>query len=149
MKLHLRKCTEIDNDLIYKMANDPVVRNNSFNISVIKYEEHCLWYKDRLMNDNVMMYVVENNNLAIGQLRLSKQMDKATISYSISKEYRGKGYANNILTLAKEVALFNNIKTLEGFVKKDNIASRKAFVNNGFKEFEEKENYKYIFSESR
>lgn len=149
MKLNLRKCTESDNDLIYEMANDPVVRKNSFNKNFIKYEDHCVWYENTLRNHNVMMYVVENNNLVIGQLRISKQMDKAIISYSILKEYRGKGYANNILTMAKEVALINDIKILEGFVKKDNVASRKAFIYNGFKEYEEKESYKYIFFEGR
>lgn len=37
-----------------------------------------------------------------------------------------------------------NIKILKGLVKKENIASRKAFINNGYIEIEDKEYIVYI-----
>lgn len=145
MKLTLRKCTQNDIDIMYKIANDPTVRENAFNTAPIIYENHVKWYKDSMDNAKRKMYIAEDSGTIVGQIRLDIQKDKSVISYAIEKENRNKGYGSEVLKLIKIEAMKNNISMLEGLVKKNNIASIKAFRKNKFIEFEEKDYYKYIY----
>lgn len=145
MEMTLRLCDENDIDVIYKLANDPTVRDNAFSSNRIHYKDHCEWYAEGLIDENRIMYIVEKDNVIIGQIRLDKQKDKAIISYSIEKNNRRKGYGRKVLELIKKEAILNGIVILEGLVKKNNIASRKAFTSNRFIESEEDTYFKYIY----
>ena len=140
----LRRCTYSDMDIIYKWINDDEVRNNSFNSDYIEYETHVKWFNEKINSNNIYMYIILNNNKEIGTIRLEKHNSKAIISYLISNEYRGKGYGNKVIDLIKKEAIINNIDILEAVVKKDNIASRKIFINNGFFEIQENDRYLYL-----
>lgn len=142
----LRRCTYSDMDIIYKWINDDEVRNNSFNSNYIEYESHVKWFNEKMNSSNTYMYIILNNNKEIGTARLEKNNSKATISYLISNEYRGKGYGNKIIDLIKKEAIINNIDVLEAVVKKSNIASRKIFINNVFFEIEENNRYVYLLN---
>lgn len=140
----LRRCTYSDMDIIYKWINDDEVRNNSFNSDYIEYETHVKWFNEKINSNNIYMYIILNNNKEIGTIRLEKHNSKAIISYLISNKYRGKGYGNKVIDLIKKEAIINNIDILEAIVKKDNIASRRIFINNGFFEIEENNRYVYL-----
>lgn len=142
----LRRCTYSDMDIIYKWINDDEVRTNSFNSDYIEYETHVKWFNEKINSNNIYMYIILNNNKEIGTIRLEKHNSKAIISYLISNEYRGKGYGNKVIDLIKKEAIINNIDILEAIVKKDNIASRKIFINNGFFEIEENNRYLYLLN---
>ena len=47
--------------------------------------------------------------------------------------------------LIKKEAIINNIDILEASVKKDNMLSRKIFINNGFFEIEKNDKYLYLY----
>ena len=142
----LRRCTYSDMDIIYKWINDDEVRTNSFNSDYIEYETHVKWFNEKINSNNIYMYIILNNNKEIGTIRLEKHNSKAIISYLISNEYRGKGYGNKVIDLIKKEAIINNIDILEAVVKKDNIASRKIFINNGFFEIQENDRYLYLLN---
>ena len=142
----LRRCTYSDMDIIYKWINDDEVRNNSFNSDYIEYETHVKWFNEKINSNNIYMYIILNNNKEIGTIRLEKHNSKAIISYLISNEYRGKGYGNKVIDLIKKEAIINNIDILEAVVKKDNIASRRIFINNGFFEIQENDRYLYLLN---
>ncbi|MBC2455900.1 GNAT family N-acetyltransferase [Clostridium beijerinckii] len=145
MSLILRLCNEKDIDIVYKMANDSTVRENAFSGDAIPYDDHCRWYADSLANVDRIMYIAEERNVIVGQIRLDKQNNKAIISYSVEKNNRKKGYGKQILRSIKREAMLNGIVMLEGLVKKRNVASRKAFVHNGFIESEEENYFRYIY----
>ena len=142
----LRRCTYSDMDIIYKWINDDEVRNNSFNSDYIEYETHVKWFNEKINSNNIYMYIILNNNKEIGTIRLEKHNSKAIISYLISNEYRGKGYGNKVIDLIKKEAIINNIDILEAVVKKDNIVSRRIFINNGFFEIQENDRYLYLLN---
>lgn len=142
----LRRCTYSDMDIIYKWINDDEVRNNSFNSDYIEYETHVKWFNEKINSNNIYMYIILNNNKEIGTIRLEKHNSKAIISYLISNEYRGKGYGNKVIDLIKKEAIINNIDILEAIVKKDNIVSRRIFINNGFFEIQENDRYLYLLN---
>lgn len=122
--------TMYDCELLYNWANDYEVRVNSFNTDTIKYEEHVEWLKAKIKQDASIMHILKMENEKIGLVRLDKiSIDKYLISFSIAKEYRGKGFGTMLLRLIKEKY---SSKILIGKVKKDNIASIKAFQNAGY-----------------
>lgn len=133
-KIVLRRAENTDIDLLYKWANDPIVRTNSFNTEPIPYENHVKWF-NRIMEDpNVLQFVLMDDNLPVGQIRLNIDGKEAEIGYSIASEFRGRGYGHMILQLIGEEVKANHpeIDKLVAKVKPDNAASNRLFVSEGY-----------------
>ena len=144
--MYLRRCLMEDSDTLYKWANDPTVRINAFNTSPIPYEEHVEWFKKSIENKDRQIFILIKDNISVGQIRIDIEENIAIISYIIDEKERGKGIGSTMLNLLYEKIKADgfNIKILKGLVKKENIASRKAFINNGYIEIEDKEYIVYI-----
>ncbi|MBU5436664.1 GNAT family N-acetyltransferase [Tissierella sp. MSJ-40] len=118
--------TENDCDLIFQWSNDKDVRLNSFNSNPIKYEDHIKWFKDKMKSNDSIMYIFKVCDGKVGLIRLDKlENNTYIINYSIAREHREKGYATILLRLVKEKY---KDSFLIGKVKKENIASIKAFI---------------------
>lgn len=136
-----------DCKLYFDWTNDPLTRQQSFNSEPIIFEQHEVWFNRRLSDENSVLYVIEFNKNPMGQIRFQIDNNTATISYSLDKNYRGKGLGFWILK--KGVDAFRNaFSHLEiiGFVKFENIASVKVFRKLGFQETvatEIENSYKY------
>ncbi len=145
MELNLRKVTSDDVDLIYTWANDPEVRNNSFNSVPIPYESHCAWFAKRVSSPNVGFYVLEDTGVPVGQVRYEIDDNEALTNYSISKEYRGMGYGKAVIMLG-EIQVktdFPNIIRITAHVKKENLASAKVFRGLGYIEIGNETDFVY------
>lgn len=142
MKLYLRKATENDVDILFKWANDEVVRKNSFCTEKIKYEDHLAWFDKLLKDSNRMQFILEQNDEGqinlIGQIRISLEENgtQAEIGYSVDSTYRGMGYGKQMLRMAAAELQrdYPGINRLIAKVKPNNVASYKAFIDNGFEE---------------
>lgn len=137
-KLVLAK--EEDCKLIYTWANDQSVRENSFKPKRIVYDEHKEWFKNKLNDENCSIYILVLDDNKVGQIRIEIDKSIATISYSIAKEHRAKGYGKLILTLLEEKLRNKSILIIRGLVKYENIVSIKCFESCGYTKVE-KENY--------
>ncbi len=133
--LVLRKADRADVDLLFKWANDPTVRNNSFRTNKITYEEHVNWFNNILRDSNTIQCILMKGDAPIGQIRLGIIGDRAEIGYSIAKEYRGNGYGHSIIQLVAEYVSINHpeINSLVAKVKPDNSASNRLFQSEGYK----------------
>ena len=136
--LYLRKAELADLDMYYNWANDPVVRSNSFNTEQIPYEDHVLWFNEAIKRDDVALFVLMDDDMPVGQIRINISDAVAEISYSIASEFRGKGYGGKIVSLLIERIReeMPEIKTVSARVKPDNLASMKVFEKIGFKKRE-------------
>lgn len=122
--------TESDRDLLFKWANDRTVRLNSFNSDLINYQDHLKWFMNKIKSNDSIIYMFKVNKKNAGVIRLDRiEANTCLINYSISKEYRRKGYATILLILIKEKY---KSSLLIGKVKKDNIGSIKAFMRAGY-----------------
>ncbi len=130
----LRKAEQRDMDLLYKWANDPVVRTNSFNTNPIPYESHVMWFNKMMENPTVLQFILMDEDIPVGQIRLNIEDDEAEIRYSIGFEFRGKGFGHKILQLiAEEIASeYPHITTLVAKVKPNYLASNKLFESEGY-----------------
>lgn len=150
--LSLRKPTMEDMEIYFSWANDPVVREQSYNSSVIDLESHKQWFESALNNQACFMLVFQNEmGEDIGQVRIQKQKDKeALIGISIDSKHRGKGYAKEVLILATDLFLKSNTGFLiNAYIKEANLSSKLAFENAGFHfidtiEYENCKSYHFI-----
>ncbi len=145
--LSLRKPTIEDMEIYFSWANDPVVREQSYNSSVIDLEIHKQWFESVIKNEEYFMCICQNaEGENVGQVRIQKNDNKESIiGISIDSNHRGKGYAKEILTLATDLFLKSNHGFLiNAYIKEVNLSSKFAFENAGFyfKEMIEYENFK-------
>lgn len=136
MEGYLRKATEEDMELLYKWANDPLVRANSFSTEIIDYEKHQEWFQNLLVDNSSIQYIYLCDNEMIGQIRIKIKDEMAELSYSIRADRRHMGHGKNILQLLKEQIKIDcpRVKKLTGNVKAENIASQQALLSAGFTE---------------
>lgn len=145
--LSLRKPTKEDMEIYFSWANDPVVREQSYNSSIIDLESHKKWFESVIKNEAYFMCIAQNEEGEnVGQVRIQKNKNKESlIGISIDLNHRGKGYAKEILTLATDLFLkFNHGFLINAYIKEGNLSSKFAFENAGFNYMEmiEYENFK-------
>lgn len=141
--LTFRKATIADTKLYFDWANDPSVREQSYNSNTIDFENHKKWFEAKLEDDTCMMLLFQNEEKRnVGQIRIQKENEnQALIGISIAVEFRGKGYAKEMLLLASDYFLENNMGYfINAYIKEKNISSKQAFEKAGF-EFENIINY--------
>ncbi|MFD2999157.1 GNAT family N-acetyltransferase [Pontibacter toksunensis] len=133
-KLYLREATEGDTMLLFKWANDPVVRKNSFNQNFITIENHRNWCKAALEDEQTLLYIVEAAGKPIAQIRFNINSGRATISYLIDAHFRGLGLGLRLLQKGIQAlkAKRSDIEQVEGLVQRGNIASVHTFEKAGF-----------------
>ncbi len=115
----------------YKWINDPIVRNNSIKKSHISWEDHKLWFFEKLSSDSSKMYILEVNGLPVGVIRFDTYEKKsdALISLTVDPVFHGRGYGKKMLSMGiKKV----NYSKLIAFVKKTNNISMSLFNSLGF-----------------
>jgi len=130
---NLRKVTKNDIKLLFDWANDPDVRVNAKNSKPITWDEHVIWFNNRLSNKFAYTYILSDLQESIGIVRFDKTLEGYVISYSIDKNYRGKGFGELVLVEGlKNLYLSVDKPNLVAYVKKGNIASEKIFNKLGF-----------------
>ena len=129
----LRKVTEGDMDLLFKWANDPVVRKWSFSKQPITLEEHKCWFDQKYNDPNTIMWILEESTQPSGVVRFEKSANRVLLNYLIAPEARGKKLASKMLLMS--------IDKLEKFWKgidiiayslPENVASIKSLKKVGF-----------------
>lgn len=116
---------------VFELSNDKLVRKNSINSNAIIWDEHVKWFNERLKKGNEPFYIIEDkNDNFIGQIKFDrKENNDIYISISISENYRGKHLASYLI---KQCSLKTNFKRILSVIKKENIASLKAFQKSDY-----------------
>lgn len=132
--IKLRKVEYSDIDLLYRWANDPIVRKNSFNSAPISFDAHKDWFNKMMDDPSVFQFILMDENTPVGQIRLNINGEDAEIGYSVASEYRGRGYGHKLLQLlvclVKED--YPQIKRLIAKVKPENSVSKELFEKEGY-----------------
>ena len=120
---------------VFELANDPVVRKNSFNSEKIELENHKKWFLAGLRNQNCYFYIIREDAGFVGSVRFDLEKENQfIIGIQISKQYRGKGLASEIIENSSLKFLDSkpNSKIIAN-IKEDNVGSLKAFLKVGYK----------------
>ena len=128
----LRKAQMEDAIKALEWRNDETTRMNSFNHEIIRKEDHLEWFKRKLDDKACLLYILEDEEGPSGSIRIDLSGEIGEISYMIAPEKRGKGYGTEILGLVEKEIADTKLKTLVGFVEKDNNASGRCFEKNAY-----------------
>jgi UDP-2,4-diacetamido-2,4,6-trideoxy-beta-L-altropyranose hydrolase len=123
------------NDLYnyYNWVNDRDVIKNSFTKKFILFDDHKKWFLNQLkFSKKNYLYIFYLNQLPIGQVRLNCSNKICKIDYSVDKDFRGRGFALQMIKKIIKMRFFN-CKKIIAEVKKKNIPSIKIFKKLGFK----------------
>lgn len=134
MNIKIKHAVQNDCELLFKWANDEDVRMNAFNSKTIEYEEHREWFKKKLESKDVYMFIINVEEIPIGQIRIDIDNQIGIIDYCIDQAWRGKGYGT--MVLIEIINLINKeslpIIKLMGKVKHENKVSQNAFIKSGY-----------------
>lgn len=128
---------------VFELSNNKTVRQNSVCCEQIAWEDHVVWFLNRIENKKDPFYIIEDkNNNFIGQVRFDSKPEPI-ISISITDAFRGKHLAPAII---KACSAKSGLKTVFAYIKKNNIPSVKAFEKAGYQYLQEDgDYYKYRF----
>ena len=143
-RFKIRNMREDDIEIIYKNLHLDFVnkyfKNNKEKKKI--HDNHSEWYKTHISSFDYSIYIFEdeeNNFVAMTSYEVLK--DTAKINIYLNKDFRNKGYSQEILSESIEKFLQDNkeIKHIKAYVLEENIASKKIFENLGFIYNNEKE----------
>ncbi|MGI5869343.1 MAG: GNAT family N-acetyltransferase [Kiritimatiellia bacterium] len=129
----VRPVRAADIDLLFELANDKLVRSNSFHTDPIRYEEHQRWFHAKTEDPDTMLLIVENaQGHFVGQIRFDQRQDSAEVSIVFSAEFRGKGLSSLALRLALDYFRSRSPSPVVARVKAGNRPSLSLFAGSGF-----------------
>ena len=130
--LSFRKVIKTDEILLFDWTNDPDVRRWSTNKKSITLDEHKVWFNQKINNENVFMWIFEDDKSPVGIVRLEKNNSEFILNYQIESKVRRKGLASQMLIIAmiKLRSLLLNASVL-GYKFHENISSIKSMEKRG------------------
>ena len=137
-KISYRDACFSDSKLLFDWINDTSTRNNSLNKQSIKWEDHIKWFNLKLENKEDCKIFIFSQNFPVGVLRLDRISQGFKISFSVDKDFRGKGIGFRMVN-----RIINDFSDLNFYadVVKGNKKSNKIFMKNQFKILETNKNY--------
>lgn len=122
--IELRKSDISDANLLFRWANEEQVRENSINQEKIVWKNHLVWLQKVFGSSFFEIFILEKDNIALGQIRIEYLKGYWEIDYSIDKTFRGRGYGKIIVK--KLLERFPE-RSFKAKVKETNHISRKIF----------------------
>ena len=99
----VRPAVTEDEHLLLRWANDPDIREQSFNHDKITANEHARWFTRKLTDSDCILLIGEDKHGApIGQVRfdMNRKKGEAVIGISLDSLYRGVGLSGKLLEQA-------------------------------------------------
>jgi UDP-2,4-diacetamido-2,4,6-trideoxy-beta-L-altropyranose hydrolase len=140
-KVHLRFAEKEDCKNIYGWRNNTRMREIAFNSDEIPFEEHEKWFYEAIKNPNRNIFIIMDENFNdIGTIRFDKKGKHALVNIIIGWDFVGKGYGS-LGIMRGSIDYLNNFEVgyIIAEIKKDNLASIKAFEKAGYKLYKEHE----------
>jgi RimJ/RimL family protein N-acetyltransferase len=138
MSVTFRCATPGDMQKVYGLSNDEEIRQVSYRQERIAWGDHVLWFEGKLGDKNCIFLVIEDGTVFVGQVRFQREADRAEISISLTREYRGRGIGRMVMSLALDYVRFHtSIREVRALVKLSNPASMAYFEKCGYQRVRE------------
>lgn len=136
MKIRMRPVTKEDCYDLWSWRNSPEVGKWCFNNDEIDYEEHKKWFNRKIEDENVRIYIAENENgKKLGQVRFEVgEGQGSNISVNLNPHFLGKGLGHRIIKSATVFFLEQRqeVERVTAEIFEENIVSQKAFEKAGY-----------------
>lgn len=132
-RLTLRHATMDDAELLFKWANGPATRQNSFNPDPIEWNDHVSWMQCKLKADNAMLFMLELDDTPCGHIRYDLQDDIALLSFVVAPAFRGMGLGRRLVEMSRKEPLRAwEASAVKAVAFIENTASARVFETAGF-----------------
>lgn len=133
-KLELRPATVGDALLLWEWRNDPEVRAWSFHSEPVAWESHCAWLEGKLASDDCRLWILLEDGVPTAQVRYDRRGAEAEVSFAVAAPFRARGLGTTLLRLSAPLACRELlVKRLTALVKRENVASIRAFERANFR----------------
>jgi L-amino acid N-acyltransferase YncA len=124
----LRLACEDDSERVWEWNFAPDVRARSVSTHIVTFAKHQAWFAKRLAKIDSPIWIVEENKLGVGVVRLDQVPGYTKISIALTQTARGRGVGKKAIAAAcKEWG-----KPIVAEIQPDNHASRLCFEACGF-----------------
>ena len=132
---------------IWLWRNDKKSIFFSKNKKKITLEDHDKWFEKNLKNKKIKFYigsiVKKNEKKKVGVVRFNLKSKYALVSINLNPVMRSKSLSYILLAAGiKKILKFKKIKLIAE-IKKNNLASIKCFLKNGFCFFKSRNQYNF------
>lgn len=123
-------------ELLWRWANDPETRGNSFNKAPIPYAEHLAWVRARFESGTTRWWIFSDEDGPVGQIRAELAGPVAELHIVVAPARRGRGCGKAMLTQAvgKLQQEFGPWVRMRASVLEGNPRSLRLFKACGFQE---------------
>ena len=134
--LILRGTDENDAVDLFNWRNHPDVRKNYFNTNPISLDEHEKWFKTKIKDSYTSIYIACSGKDKVGSIRFEDKGEAVKVNVMLNPDFWGRGLGSKIIKLGTEkfIKQRHGDKQIIAEIKRDNIASLKAFQKAGFEE---------------
>jgi UDP-2,4-diacetamido-2,4,6-trideoxy-beta-L-altropyranose hydrolase len=131
----LRSAKPSDARQVWNWANDPEIRQVSFNSDPIPWDSHQPWFTRKLEDDSSVLLIAckLEDDTPFGLIRFDQEADEAVVSVMLDSQSRGHGLGSRVLERATQ-RLFatREATTVRAYIKTDNPRSHRAFARAGY-----------------
>jgi RimJ/RimL family protein N-acetyltransferase len=132
--LTVRSATQDDARLLHAWRNDPMTRAASFASDEVPWGRHLAWLDHALAAPGTGLLVGELERRPVGVVRLERDGNAATLSITVAPEARSRGLAAPLIRAGLGAAADLGVDRVDAFIRPENVASRRAFADAGFKD---------------
>jgi RimJ/RimL family protein N-acetyltransferase len=130
--LTIRKAVYSDQEILWSLRNDELVRAMSFSAEVISIDDHKQWLQIRLISNECFIFILEMHFVPIGYIRFEGRPN-FDVSFILAAEARGKKYAIPCIRLGiRALNQATSFHSINAYISPKNIASVKVFEASGF-----------------
>jgi len=135
MTLSIRPVVSSDADLLFDWVNRPDSLAASLRTEQpVQRPEHDRWFAARLNDDDAAIFVAEDDDGPVGQVRLQHTDGGTEVSIYVAEHGRRRGVAMELLTHGRQQAKRRwPGSRLIARVKSENAASRQLFERAGYR----------------
>jgi UDP-2,4-diacetamido-2,4,6-trideoxy-beta-L-altropyranose hydrolase len=132
-KSSVRQARKGDCLQLWRLSNDPEVRENSFQTELIPLEEHIFWFEQRFASPDTIFFVLDVEGVIAAQIRYDNKGRVGCISYAVAAPFRGRGLGRKIIDWTLPAACRKmDLTHVQGVTRYFNQASIKTFLKAGF-----------------
>jgi len=131
-KIRSRKLNYDDIHILYRWANNTLIRKNSFHNKYINLKTHKSWFKSNFTKNTTIYFYETYLNNEIGIVRFTKKKSIHYIHFNIEPALFSLGYGLKIVKLSLSNFMRKNKTKVYGKVLNKNMSSKKIFEKLNF-----------------
>ncbi len=145
--LRIRDVKPVDINDIFEWRNHLEIRKNFFDAKPVSWDKHKQWFKRKIKEPNTTIYIAYCAEEKIGSIRFDCEDKVIKVSIMLNPSFLGRGLGSKLIRIGTErfLTVEKTDRPLIAEIKKDNIASIKAFQKAGFRE----SHLTYIFNDKK